>query len=111
MEREILTYGPYFDDFMENLSLKVKEKIDYILMLLSIEDKVSSKFVKHIESVKGLYEIRVLVTTDIYRIFFCFDEGSIVLLFNGFKKKTQKTPRKEIEKARKIMKQYYESKK
>ena len=58
----------------------------------------------------GLFELRIEWQSNIYRIFFCFDEGQIVILFNGFQKKTQKTPDKEIDKALKLKKEYYERK-
>ena len=109
MEREIVTFGSYFEDFLETLPQKVVEKIDYIFLLLRTEERITQKFVKHISS--GLYEVRILVEGNIYRIFFCFDEGRLVVLFNGFHKKTQKTPIKEVNTALKIMKEYYENKK
>jgi len=67
-----------------------------------------SKFVKHIRD--GLYELRIEYAGSIYRIFFCFDSGNLVVLFHGFQKKTKKTPLGEIEKAFNLMKEYYESK-
>lgn len=109
MEREIVTFGSYFEDFLETLPQKVVEKIDYIFLLLRTEERITQKFVKHIRS--GLYEVRVIVEGNIYRIFFCFDKGRLVVLFNGFQKKTQKTPTNEINTALKIMKEYYENKK
>ena len=66
------------------------------------------KFIKLIQD--GLYELRISYEGNIYRIFFIFDEGNIVILFNGFQKKTQKTPRSEIKKALKIREEYYEYK-
>lgn len=70
---------------------------------------MSEKFVKFIKD--GLYEIRASYNGNIYRAFFIFDEGNIVMLFNGFQKKTQKTPSKEIEKALELKKEYYAAKK
>lgn len=58
----------------------------------------------------GLYEIRVKLTGNIYRIFCCFDEGKLVVLFNAFQKKTQKTPQSEIAKAVNIMNEYFKNK-
>ncbi len=58
----------------------------------------------------GFYEIRVQLGSDIFRIFCFFDEGQLVVLANGFQKKTQKTPKQEIEIALKI-KEEYENKK
>lgn len=64
------------------------------------------KYFKHIQGTKGLYEIRIEVGNNIYRIFSFFDKGNLVVLGNAFQKKTQKTPKKEIEKALKIMEEY-----
>lgn len=69
------------------------------------------KFLKHLEGSEGLFEIRVEYQSNIYRIFCCFDEGKLVVLFNGFQKKTQKTPKNELEKAEKLMNEYFQSKK
>lgn len=74
-------------------------------------DRVPEKFLKHLEGTEGLFEVRVEYHSNIYRIFCCFNEGRLVVLFNGFHKKTQKTPKKEIEKAERLMKEYYQSKK
>lgn len=67
-----------------------------------------SKFLKFIEGSSGLYEIRVEVGSDIYRVFCFFDKGQMVILINGFQKKTQKTPRMEIELAEKLKKEYFD---
>jgi phage-related protein len=64
------------------------------------------KLSKHIENTDGLYEIRVQLGSDIFRIFCFFDQGQLVVLANGFQKKTQKTPKKEIEMALKIKAEY-----
>lgn len=58
----------------------------------------------------GLYEIRVEVGSDIYRVFSFFDKGQLIILVNGFQKKTQKTPKSEIELAEKLKKQYFDEK-
>ena len=71
---------------------------------------VPEAYLKHLEGTDGLYEIRVQLASDIFRIFCFFDEGKLVVLANGFQKKTQKTPSQEITKALKI-KEEYESKK
>jgi Phage-related protein len=76
--------------------------------MLKMREWLSTKFVKHLDD--GLYELRAEYNGNIYRMFFCFDEGQIVILFNGFQKKSQKTPQNEIDKAMRIKKEYYESK-
>lgn len=58
------------------------------------------------QKLNGLYEIRIEVGSNIYRIFSFFDKGNLVVLGNGFQKKSQKTPKQEIEKALKIMEEY-----
>ncbi len=70
---------------------------------------VPKTYLKHLEGTDGLYEIRVQAGSDIFRIFCFFDKGKLVILINGFRKKTQKTPRKEIELAAKIKSEYYEN--
>lgn len=109
--REIVFYKDYFDVFFETLTEKVKSKIDEVLFMMTIIERVPTKFFKSIEGVKGLYEIRVEYESNIYRIFCCFDKGNLVVLFNGFQKKTQKIPSKELTKAEKIMKEYFNEQK
>ena len=108
MERKIKTYGGYFQSFMENLAENIQEKIQYGLLLLKTQDRIPRKFIRYIRD--ELYELRTEYNGNIYRVFFIFDEGSIVVLFNGFQKKTQKTPANEIKKALKIKEEYYADK-
>lgn len=106
--RKILTYKRYFREFYDALEDGAREKVDYALMLLKVQHRVSEKFVKHLED--GIFELRAEYRSDIYRIFFIFDNGNAVVLFNGFQKKTRKTPRREIDMARRLKKEYYEGK-
>ena len=108
MKREIFVYKNYFYDFINSLSEKVVDKIEYALTLLESQDKVSKKFVKFLRD--DVYELRAEYESNIYRVFFIFDDGNIVVLFNGFQKKSQKTPQKELEKAIKLKEEYYASK-
>ena len=111
MIREIVFYKNHYDDFFESLTEKVKDKIDEVLFMITILERVPTKFFKSIEGVKGLFEIRVEYESNIYRIFCCFDKGNLVVLFNGFQKKTQKTPTNELNKAEKIMEEYFNEQK
>ncbi|PKP12678.1 MAG: addiction module toxin RelE [Bacteroidetes bacterium HGW-Bacteroidetes-3] len=111
MIREIVFYKDYFDDFFETLTDKVQDKIDEVLFMMTILERVPAKFFKSIEGVKGLFEIRIEYESNIYRIFCCFDKGNLVVLFNGFQKKSQKTPTKELDKAVKIMEEYFNEQK
>ena len=111
MIRKIIIHGDYFADFFDAQTLFVQRKINYVLSLICTEEKIPFKFFRNIETVTDLFEIRVELEGNIYRIFCCFDEGQLVVLFNGFQKKTQKTPQQEIKKATEIMKDYLKSKK
>ncbi|CAM3886572.1 type II toxin-antitoxin system RelE/ParE family toxin [Aquirufa aurantiipilula] len=106
--RQIIFYKDYFHDFFNDQTEKVKEKIDYVLYVITVAERVPKKFFDHIEGTDGLYEIRVEFQSNIFRIFCCFDEGKVVILFNGFQKKSQKTPPAEIERALKIKAEYVE---
>ena len=108
MERKIITFGNYFRSFIDSVDDSVRRKIDYVLDMLKTQKRINSKFVKLIKD--DVYELRVEWESNIYRVFFIFDEGNIVVLFNGFQKKTRKTPQEEIEKALKIKEEYYEYK-
>ena len=105
--RALVFYRHHFHEFFDKQSEKAKEKIDYVLFLLTHIDKVPEKFLKHIEGQKGLYEIRVDHSSNIFRIFCFFDKGKIVILLNGYQKKTQKTSLKEIEMENKLMNEYF----
>ncbi|MGQ1788459.1 type II toxin-antitoxin system RelE/ParE family toxin [Saccharicrinis sp. GN24d3] len=111
MIREIKFYENYFLEFYLLLDSTVQEKIEYVFKFIRTVDRIPQKFLKHIESTDGLYEIRIKVGSDIYRVFCCFDKGKIVILFNGFQKKSQKTPKKEIDKALRLKNEYFNNKK
>jgi len=109
-QRHIIFYKHYFLDFYLEQSEKVQEKIEYVLKIIRNVQKVPTKFLEHITDTDGLYEIRIEFKNNIYRIFCCFDEGNLVVLFNGFQKKTQKTSQKEIVLALKLKNEYFNSK-
>jgi phage-related protein len=108
MKRTIITFGGYIEAFIEELTEKELQKIDYLLTLLRTQDRLPIKFIKIIR--EGVYELRIEYNSNIYRVFFIFDEDKVVVLFNGFQKKSQKTPPNEIQKAIKIKNDYYEYK-
>lgn len=85
---------------------KVQDKIMWTIKLIESHEQIATNYIKHIKGTKGLYEIRIKYGTDIFRIFCFFDEGYLIILMNGFQKKSQKTPQKEIDKAIKIMRAY-----
>lgn len=106
--RKIIIYKNYFSDFIEKLSKDEINKIRRALDLFKVEDKMPRHFIKFIRD--GIYEFRVTYGNNEFRVFFIYDGDTIVVLFNAFKKKTQKTPDSEIKKAIKLKEEYYESK-
>jgi phage-related protein len=92
-----------------SLNPKEQEKVEYIFKVIRTVDRIPKKFLKYIEN--GLFEIRIELGNNIFRVFCCFDEGRVVVLFNGFQKKSQRTPRKEIDKALKLKREYFYIKK
>ena len=108
--REVITYKEYFDDFFKKQSRKVQDKIIKVLDILENVERVPITYLKYIEGTNCLFEVRVQFGNDIFRIFCCFDGNRLVVLFSGFQKKTQKTPPKEIERALRIMNEYYNDK-
>lgn len=109
--REVITYKDYFEDFFKKQSRKVQDKIIKVLDILETVNRVPATYLKYIEGTNGLFEIRAQFSSDIFRIFCCFDGNRLVVLFSGFQKKTQKTPLKEIAKAVRIMDEYFNDKK
>lgn len=89
----------------------MKNKITWTFNLIEDLPRVPEIYLKHIENTDGLYEIRVQQGSDIYRIFCFFDQGQLVVIVNGFQKKSQKTPKQEIEMALKIKEEYENEKK
>jgi phage-related protein len=104
--RKIIFYKDHFQNFFARQNEKVKAKIIWTFELVEDLQRVPETYLKHIENTNGLYEIRVQSGSDIFRIFCFFDQGQLIVLANGFQKKTQKTPKKEIEIALKIKAEY-----
>ena len=108
--RQIFYYEDYYIKFFTQLKPSVKKKFNWTLRLIELVEWVPEKCFKYLKGTDGLYEIRVEVGSDIYRVFCFFDDGNIIILINGFQKKTQKTPRGEIEIAQKLKKKYFDEK-
>ena len=108
MDRNIQYYKNYFIDFYNALDSATQRKLAYVIQYVKTETRWNEKFVKFIRD--GLFELRAMHNGNIYRVFFILDDGNIIILFNGFQKKTQKTPKQEIEKAIKLKNQYYAEK-
>ena len=110
MTRKIIFFENHFIEFYKNQDDKLKAKIQYVLELIKQIDRVPEKFLKHLSGTDGLYEIRVEYQSNIVRIFCCFDEGRLVVLLNGFRKDTQRTPKNELDRALKLMAKYFQQK-
>lgn|SRR5690606_10012697 len=109
-QRQIIFHEHYFVEFYIEQSEKVQEKIEYVFKVICTVQNVPKKFLDHLTGTDGLYEIRIEFESNIYRIFCCFDKGNLVVLFNAFQKKTQKTPKKEIQLALRLKNEYFNSK-
>jgi len=108
--RTVFAYKTYFSDFFIRQRLKVRDKIIWTIWIIEHLPQIPEEYFKHLEGTDGLYEMRVQQGGDIFRIFCFFDEGQLVVLTNGYQKKTQRTPKSEIEKALGIKKQYEQEK-
>lgn len=108
--RTIISYKGYFEDFLAVQTAKVQEKIYKILEIVEYQQQIPARFIKHIEGTEGLYETRFSLGNNIWRVFCFFDHGHLVILLNGFQKKTQKTPKAEIEKALRLKQEYFNEK-
>ena len=108
--REVIAYENHFEDFLRNQPQKVQDKIFKVIEIIETYERVPKQYLKQIEGAKGLYEARIKLASNIWRVFCFFDKGKLVILINGFQKKTQKTPKKEITKALKLMNSYFEEK-
>ncbi|MBU3680626.1 MAG: type II toxin-antitoxin system RelE/ParE family toxin [Flavobacterium sp.] len=108
--REVIAYKNYFEDFLLGQPRKVQDKIFKIIEAIETLERVPSNYLKAMEGTNGLYEARIQLASNIWRVFCFFDNGKLVILLNGFQKKTQKTPKNELEKALRLMQEYYQEK-
>jgi phage-related protein len=109
-KREVYFYKDYFEKFFDKQSKKVQNKILWTLKVIEELTRIPEQYLRYVKNTSGLYEIRVQVGNDIFRIFCFFDYDNLIVVGHGFQKKTQKTPRREIERAESIKREYYENK-
>lgn len=109
--REVIAFKNYFENFLLEQPKKVQDKIFKIIEAIETLERVPSNYLKHLVGTDGLYEARIQLGSNIWRVFCFFDGDKLVVLINGFQKKTQKTPKNEIAKALSLMSSYYEEKK
>ncbi len=108
--REVIAYQEHFENFLRKQPEKVQNKIFRVIEAIETLERVPETYLKSIKTIKGLFEARVQLGSNIWRVFCFFDEGKLVILLNGFQKKTQKTPSREIERAGKLMVEYFAEK-
>ncbi len=106
--KRILAYKDYYVKFMKGLPERDRQKIRRSLLLMETEDRIPRHYIKYIRD--GVYEFRVTSYGNEYRLFYIYDGDTIVILLNGYMKKSQKALSKEIEKALRLKKEYYENK-
>jgi phage-related protein len=109
-KREIKFYKHYFNEFYIAQTEQTRKKISQTLVWLREVERLPVSILRSIEGRKGLFEIKIDLGSNTFRIFCCFDKGNLVILFNGFQKKTQKTPVNELDKAERLMKEYFNEK-
>ncbi len=108
--REVIAFKNYFENFLKQQPKKVQNKIFKIIEAIETLEKVPANYLKALQGTNGLFEARIQLGSNIWRVFCFFDKGKLVVLLNGFTKKTQKTPPNEIAKALSLMNEYYEQK-
>ena len=109
-KRELYFFKNYFEKFYDQQTEKVQKKILWTLRIIEELERIPEVYMKYLKNTSGLYEIRIQVGNNIYRIFCFFDIDNLVVIGHGFQKKSQKTPKQEIERAEQIKREYYESK-
>lgn len=108
--REVIAYRNYFEDFLKEQPVKIQDKIFKVIEIIESYERIRTQYLKYISGTPGLFEARIKLGSNIWRVFCFFDAGKLVILLNGFQKKTQKTPKREIEKATRLMSEYYAEK-
>jgi phage-related protein len=93
-----------------NQPVKVQNKIYKILEIIEYQQFIPSKYIELLKGTEGLYETKFSLGSNTWRVFCFFDEGFIVILLNGFQKKSQKTPKKEIDLAIRLKREYFQEK-
>jgi phage-related protein len=98
------------EEFLDSLSDKQARKVTWVLRLIKTLNPVPKQYFKMLTATEGIWEVRIQFGNDIFRILSFFDGTQLVVLANGFAKKTQKVPQQEIELAQQRRKDYFERK-
>jgi len=106
--RTVETYKEYTTKFLDTQPIKIRNKFIWTFQLIEEIEIVPITYLKHIED--GIYEVRVKFGSNVFRVMSFFDDDKLIITINGFQKKTQKTPKSEISRAKKIRKEYEKEK-
>ena len=97
-------------EFLDTLSDKQAQKILWVLKLIQELDRIPVQYFKKLVKTDDIWEVRVTIAGNIFRILCFFDGKELIILANSFQKKTQKTPHKEIKIAEQRKKEYLKRK-
>ena len=96
--REVIAYKNYFVNFLTKQPIKVQNKIFKIIEAIETLERIPTNYLKLISGTNGLYEARIQLGTDIWRVFCFFDKGKLVILLNGFQKRHKKRRKTKLRK-------------
>jgi phage-related protein len=94
------------EEFLDSLSGKQAQKVLWVLRLIQELDSVPSQYLKKLVNTDDIWEVRVQVGNNTFRLLGFFEDDNLIVLTNGFAKKTQKTPSQEIELAEQRKRDY-----
>lgn len=94
------------EDFLDSLSGKQAQKVVWVLRLIEELDVVPRQYLKKLVNTEDIWEVRVQFGGNIFRLLGFFDGSTLMILTNGFAKKSQKTPRQEIDLATRRKNEY-----
>jgi hypothetical protein len=94
--REVTTYKSYFEDFFKEQSSKVQDKIIKILDLIEQVERIPVTYLRYIEGTDGLFEVRVILNRNIFRVFCFFDDNRLIVLLSGFRRRRRRRLEKKL---------------
>lgn len=93
--------------FLDSLDSRQAQKIIWVMKLIEDHEQVPATYFKKLRTT-DIWEVRAQLGNNIFRLLGFISDGNLIILTNGFQKKTQKTPKSEIELAEKRKKKYLE---
>lgn len=95
------------EEFLDSLTGKQAQKVAWVLQLIEELDTVSVQYFKKLVNTDDIWEVRVQTGNNIFRLLGFLEEDQLIVLNHGFQKKTQRTPKKEIQLAEVRKKGYF----